>query len=635
MTTDVKGGVTTDVKGGRDNGRRVGGVATVVRGGGDRSERGVDKCGGMAVSWGGVARNQATLAVMPFAEAAADEASDYFGRGFVEDLITDLSRFSNLSVLALHSTASSRAPELRPDFSLRGSLRRAGDQLRVTAQLIDNSDRSVAWAERFDAEAAHIFVIQDQISAQVVSAVSTRIHTTLTALAKRKPTTELLAYDHWLRGFDCLKQGTLLGDEQAREWFHRALTCDPHYARAYLGLSLTYFNEWTCQLWQRWDENEQRAHDYAARALELDQEDHYAQLVLGRVLLFRREFERAEQHVQRCIGLNPNDADCLVQASMAMSFLDHAERGRELFERAQRLDPYHEPWYFAYGGVTAFVQERYAELVEHANRLPLDIMVDVPAYLAVAHLQLGHRDEARTLVQRYVQQFTDTILRGRSSEPGEALRWIQHTNPYRNPEHERRLLDGVRSAGLHGGTLPIPIAKAPEQQVFRRVGSLWQASFAGKDAWLPHLKGNSDIATLLAAPGQPVHCSELMGAVMSLAEDTTIDLPARQAYQARIAALREQLAEAQAHHDISRAEVVQQELDALFEHVASALGLGGRSRKLGSLSERARSAVTQRIKIALKRIADAHDALGRHLAESIQTGTFCTYSPPIELEWRL
>lgn len=582
-----------------------------------------------------VPSNQAFLAVMPFENQSEQAGQDYFSRGFVDDLITDLSRFSNLAVIAAHSTSSPRAGELQPDFALRGSLRRAGNQLRVTAQLVDNRAHCVAWAERFDAEAENIFAIQDEISAQVVAAASARIHASLTAVAKRKPVTELVAYEHWLRGFDCLKRSTLEGDEQARHWFQRALACDPHYSRAYLGLSLTYFNEWTCQLWQRWDENEQRAYEYAERALELDNEDHYAQLVLGRVLLFRREFERAEQHVERAIALNANDADCLIQASMAMALLDRVALSRQWFERAQRLNPYHEAWYYAYAGVVAFVQEAYDEMVRYASRIPLDLMVDVPAYLAVAHLQLGRPEQARSLANQYVKQFCETIIQGRTPEAGEAIRWLQHTNPYRNPKHEQRLLEGLRAAGMHQEAVPLPLAPAADSHAFRRVGSLWLASFEGRDVWLPHLKGFADIAALLAVPGRPVHCSELIGGATSVNEDEQMDGKARRAYQERIAALNEVLSEAQQNNDSGRAGAAQQELDTLLEHVSAALGLGGRSRKLGSLAERSRSAVTQRVKAALKRIGNAHPALGAHLANSIQTGTFCVYQPETPLEWRL
>src|SRR5690606_12726748 len=114
-------------------------------------------------------------------------------------------------------------------------------------------------------------------------------------------------------------------------------------------------------------------------------------------------------------------------------------------------------------------------------------------------------------------QFCATIIQGRTPEVGEALRWLQHTNPYRNPEHEQRLLNGIRAAGLERGRgIPLPLAPAPDLHAFRRVGSLWHVSLQAQDAWLPHLKGFVDLATLLAEPGRQVHCSELMGGVISL-----------------------------------------------------------------------------------------------------------------------
>ena len=577
----------------------------------------------------------AFLAVMPFKNLSAEEPQDYFSRGFTEDLITDLSRFNDLNVLASHSTTSVRALELHPHFRLHGSLRRSGERMRVSAQLIETESGSVVWGERFDKAAEDIFAIQDEICAQVVATVSARIQAKLTAAAKRKPTTELVAYDYWLRGFDYLKQGTVEADERARESFEKALSCDPNYSRAYLGLSLSYFNEWSCQLWERWDENERRAYEYASRALALDPDDHYATLVLGRVFLFRREFDRAEQFLERSIQLNPNDADCLVQAAMGFGFLDRADHGVQLFQRALELNPFHEPWYYAYGGVLAFAQERYGDLLQCASKNAPDIMVDIPAYLAVAHLHLGQTQAAHEQVQVFLEQFQRKIAAGRAPGPGEALRWLQHTNPYRNPSLVLRLIEGVRRAGFSGSQLPAPIATAPAFCSFRRVGSLWQVSFAGHDAWLPQLKGFSDIHALLATPGRYVHCCELMGEVGSSFDEPQIDARARAEYQERIDELRSSLEEAEAASDLGRSARLREELAQLVEHLTSAMGLGGRSRKLGAPVERARSAVTQRIRGALKKLGEAHPSLAEHLTQTVQTGTFCCYrpvTPPIEWE---
>lgn len=578
---------------------------------------------------------RATLLVRPF-EAPPDEAGrDYFVRGFVDDLIGDFARFSDLRVISAHSSSAhgSSAAQVSADFVLTGGLRRAGDQLRVSTRLCDGRNGQVLWAEHFDRPTGDLFDVQDEIVARVVAAVSTRINAALLVAARRKPKTELVAYDHWLRGHDHLKRGTARADEDARRCFEAALECDPSYARAYLGLSLSHFNEWSCQLWPRWDENEKHAFAYAERASELDPDDHYAELVLGRVLLFRREFERAEQHIERSLLLNRNDADCLVQIGFSLALLGQAERGAELYERAVALNPLHQPWYLAYSFPVSFCLDRFEETLAAASRLPGDIMVDCAAYRAAALHHLGRKEAAREALNAYLKEFAAKIVPGREPEPGEALRWLQHVNPYRNPEDERRLVDAVAAVGLSSGEHKSPVVTAPERRAFRKVGSLWQVSFEGQDAWLPNLKGFGDIRTLLDRAGHDVHCSELLGGVVVLDEDERIDERARVAYRERAQHLRNAFEEAEQHNDWGRAERARAELEALGEHLSSALGVGGRSRKLDATVDRARSAVTQRIRGAIKRLQGVHEPLARHFERAIQTGVFCSYRPENSVDW--
>lgn len=583
-----------------------------------------------------VGSHRVSVAVVPFtAPPAADNPAEYLVRGFVDDVVTELTRFSNLLVFALHSTAKTSPEQLGADYLLTGTIRLAGPRLRVTSQLVERTTGSVVWAERFDKLADDIFAIQDEISAQVVAAVSLRLNEKLTAASKRKPECEWRTYDYWLQGADLLRQGSVQADGQARQLFEKALETNKSYGRAYLGLSLSYFNEWSCQLWDAWNENEERAFEYAQQALEHDRDDYFAELVVGRVLLFRREFERAERHLRRSIALNCNDADALVQVAAAMAFLDRCEESRALFERAQRLNPLHEPWYYAFALPLAFIERRYTDLVRYGELIGAPIMVDLPAYTAAAHTLLGNNARAQADLQVYLQQFELKILHGREAEPGQALRWMRHVNPYRNTEHESRLLDALGASSGALESVPLVMRPSRELNVFCRVGSLWQMSFDGHDVWLPAIKGFTDVQTLLSAPGRKFHCSELMGVVDSMHDDLVFDNDSKAAYKARLAELRTALEEAETDHDWGRKERLRQEHDALSEHLVSSLGVTGRPRKLEAPSERARSAVTQRIKAAVKKVTATHPSLGAHLSESVQTGTFCCYQPRSALDWRL
>jgi tetratricopeptide (TPR) repeat protein len=330
----------------------------------------------------------------------------------------------------------------------------------------------------------------------------------------------------------------------------------------------------------------------------------------------------------------------LVQIAMSKAFLGQKQEAEELYEKALALNPFRDSWYYAYGMLIAFMQERYEDAIEVGSKTPLETMVDLPVHLAAAHHYLGHKDEARRYLGIYLDQFQKKIAVGRNPEPGESLRWILHVNPYRHKADEDRLIEGIRGAGLDEAT-GAALTKEPggetaaSYNVFRKVGELWQMSFDGRDVHLPEVKGFSDLAALLGQAGQELHCAQLMGAVTSGDNDLAIDEKARESYQHRIRDLKTELAEAEKNNDLGRAEALQEELDQIVEHLGQSLGLGGRSRKLGDPAERARSAVTWRIRSAIKKIEAAHPRLGRHLSNAIQTGSFCSYTPEKPLHWHL
>jgi hypothetical protein len=208
---------------------------------------------------------------------------------------------------------------------------------------------------------------------------------------------------------------------------------------------------------------------------------------------------------------------------------------------------------------------------------------------------------------------------------------------------ELRALESARPTAT-----PAAPAASPDAEVFRREGGLWRLSYAGTDAHLPNLKGLHDIARLLAAPGEEIHCLELAagaaGAAAPAAEDglavqghagEVLDERGRAEFKRRIADLREQVELAEAAGDIVRAERAREELDNVTEALASAFGLGGRARRAGDPAERARSAVTWRIRSAVSKVEAAHPELGAHLRASVRTGTFCSYQPERPLRWTL
>src|SRR5437764_15204456 len=171
---------------------------------------------------------------------------------------------------------------------------------------------------------------------------------------------------------------------------------------------------------------------------------------------------------------------------------------------------------------------------------------------------------------------------------------------------------------------------------FQREGALWALSFNGASVTVPDAKGLHDIAWLVAHPGKEIAAADLMGVparVVTTGGDAVLDAKARAAYKQRLEELEDDLAEAESFNDTERAARAREERDFLAAELAGALGLGGRERRLADPSERARKAVTMRIRNSLGRVAKVHPDLARHLERSVRTGTFCSYEPEVPMEW--
>jgi hypothetical protein len=172
--------------------------------------------------------------------------------------------------------------------------------------------------------------------------------------------------------------------------------------------------------------------------------------------------------------------------------------------------------------------------------------------------------------------------------------------------------------------------------VFRREGELWTLVFDGHTARVTDMKGLPDLARLLARPGLEVHCLELADRPVSSAQpDKVVDDRARREIEARVRELREEIEEADARYDAARAERAREELEGIVDVLSGAFGLHGRARALGSDAERARSAVTWRVRSAIRRISAVHPRLGRHLENAVRTGAFCAYMPETPIRWVL
>jgi TolB-like protein/tetratricopeptide (TPR) repeat protein len=591
----------------------------------------------------------ATIAFAPFDNLSGDPSGDYFVRGFVEDVATELSRFATVEVLhpnavwasLMRGADSDRA--VPADHVVHGSVRRAGQGVRVSVQLVEVANGRQIWADRYDATATDLHAVQDAIAARIARTLAVQVDAARLGIARRAPLTSLDVYDCWLRGLDCIRRGTVEADAEARGYFERALEIDPAYARAYAGLSLSHFNEWSCQAWAQWDENERLAHDYAQRAVTLDQGDAMVQVILGRILIYRRRYDEAVYHLDRALVLNPNDTDVLVHAALGQDYMGDPETALNTATKAMRLNPGYPPWYAAPAGLALFMLGRDRECLDVIAAAPTRMFVDVAAFAAASAALSGDMPTAKRQLREFLEDFRERIGFGRAAEPGEPLRWLLHVNPFRRAEDGERLARGLALAGLEADpddgraeAVARPLAPAITSATFRRDGSVWTLAFGGLSVQLSHQKGFLDLVQLMARPGSELHCLELADRPAETGGDVPLlDERARRELKSRVRELQQEIDDADAAHDTGRAERAREELDQLVEHLSGALGLGGRARPLGSAAERARSAVTWRIRNSIKKIASAHSRLGRHLENSVRTGTFCVYEPETPTHWVL
>jgi TolB-like protein/Tfp pilus assembly protein PilF len=406
-------------------------------------------------------RSWPAIAVLPFANLGGDDDQDYFADGVTEDIITDLSRFRELRVVARDScfqhrtsTLKDRAADLQQigralnaEYVVTGSIRRRGSKLRLSAQLTQTESGNQVWAERFDRGAEDVFAMADELVRTIVATLVGRVRFTGSTLARRKPPANLAAYECVLRGHAAQAQiGDTAQEAAARRFFEQALALDPDYPRAHAGLAVVLLCEWF-RLADPAEALLEGALEHAEKAVAIDPEDYECQESLGWVLLHCKQFELSEQHYRRVIELNPNSPAELAAMGSACSFLGRPDEGIQWFELARRIDPYFDAsWYWNLLGAAYFNARRYDDAIKALERIP-NAANWVKAYAAASCALAGRTDCARRIAQALASEAPHFY--------GEA---ILRKEPYRNPADLAHLAEGFRKAGLLTETEPCEIA---------------------------------------------------------------------------------------------------------------------------------------------------------------------------------
>ena len=318
-----------------------------------------------------------TVAVLPFDNLSGPEDA-YFVDGTVEDIIMALSRFSSLMVISRGSTFAYRdrevsdgeaASELHAQFLVRGSVRRAGNRLRLNVQLLDAHAGATLWAHRFDREIEDVFLVQDELSSTIVSTLAGRVEAARLAKARRVPSERLDAYEYVLRGKEHHHRETREDTEAAIEMFEHAIEADPGYAQAHawlacgLGMAMHFRPA-------EYDELLDRAEAAAKHGLSLDASDSECLRILAQIALMRRDLGLAVRHQERGLFLNPNDDRSVCAMGEFLSFAGRCEEAEGWIRKAMRLNPYHPPRYWSHLARALFHQGKYREALDALKSFP-------------------------------------------------------------------------------------------------------------------------------------------------------------------------------------------------------------------------------------------------------------------------
>jgi DNA-binding SARP family transcriptional activator len=396
------------------------------------------------------------VAVLPFRGEPDSDPARLLASGLTEDVTTELSRFRQLALIARGSVADAATRSGSPEaigaetgarLVVSGTVRVMGESARVTAALTDTTTALELWSERWDAAVDDPFTVLDRLTRSLVGALALRIDETRLRTTQERPRGELEAYECWLRGVECLRQGTLASDDEARGFFEQALARTPGFARAHAGISLSHFNDWSCQAWERWDEREQKSFASAQRAVELDDSDHVTHTILARIHVYRGEFALGERHVERALALNANDADMLLHASIVLAQLGDAARAAELAATALLLNPKRPDWYFPAAAFAYLVAREPERVLEFGSKAP-DAMVDGRAHLASAAAHVGDTAAAREHVAQFLHNFRCKIVKNREFQAFEPVKWLRRVTPFRRRSDTEYVLAGLASAGL-------------------------------------------------------------------------------------------------------------------------------------------------------------------------------------------
>jgi adenylate cyclase len=358
----------------------------------------------LLASGAGGSASRLSIAILPFANMSGDKEQDYFSDGITEDIITEISRFKELHVIGRNSSFAFRgqnleikdiAAKLGAQFIVEGSVRKAGNRIRITAQLIESATDRHVWAERYDRSMDDIFAIQDEIARAIATIVAGHVSTVGATHAKTRPTENLNAYDLVLQARALFTQYSPY--EERIKLAMKAVELDPSYAMAHAVVAHVLISQ---SLYDADLGTRERAAEYARRAITLDPDEPWGHAMLALCLMFLKRMPEAGLHFERALQLNPNEGNAKVLYGLWHSFSGDVDRGLVWIEDALKYDPFGHEWYWDDYCIALVAAGRYEQAIAAYDKM----VAPAPwgyAFVAIAKLNLGDMKGAKSFLARF------------------------------------------------------------------------------------------------------------------------------------------------------------------------------------------------------------------------------------------
>jgi adenylate cyclase len=389
-----------------------------------------------------------SIAVLPFANMSGDPEQEYFSDGITEDIITELSRFRELFVIARNSTFRFKgqrvdiaeiAQQLGVQYIVEGSVRKSGKRVRITVQLVDALNKNEVWADRYDRNLDDIFVVQDEVVAAITGTLPSRVRHAELERADRRPV-DLRAYDLAQRAWQLMYRWNKTGVETATGLAERALEIEPKYGSAHAVLVAVQLLNWR-RCWSGSPEDTlQLALKHGRSAVELDETEYTGHWYLSEAYLFRmKDLEQAKVYAERAIKLCPNASGPTAWMGFINGCSGEHQSGIELCTRALRLDPL-APDYLQYlAGCVHFNARNYDEAI---NNLHATEWLSKPELLSATYANAGRVDEAQEILASH----TDSIAAEMTRIPDSWFAYFAERCPYVREKDVAHYLSGLEAA---------------------------------------------------------------------------------------------------------------------------------------------------------------------------------------------